>query len=155
MVIYMMIKRNIKETILAGVGILFCGMATSSFAIENQVKIGAVIDVQGVHYKTSGDATQRKFSMYNKNRGLYSSGHFFVDYQLVAEDGWKYGTKIGLQQTTRNDRGVPFAIYTESEYGKVEAGSEKSAGAKMILTGYSVACAGGNGWDAFIISSPS
>jgi hypothetical protein len=93
--------------------------------------------------------------MYNKNRGLYSSGHFFVDYQLVAEDGWKYGTKIGLQQTTRNDRGVPFAIYTESEYGKVEAGSEKSAGAKMILTGYSVACAGGNGWDAFIISSPS
>ena len=151
----MMIKRNIKETILAGVGILFCGMATSSFAIENQVKIGAVIDVQGVHYKTSGDATQRKFSMYNKNRGLYSSGHFFVDYQLVAEDGWKYGTKIGLQQTTRNDRGVPFAIYTESEYGKVEAGSEKSAGAKMILTGYSVACAGGNGWDAFIISSPS
>ena len=104
----MMIKRNIKETILAGVGILFCGMATSSFAIENQVKIGAVIDVQGVHYKTSGDATQRKFSMYNKNRGLYSSGHFFVDYQLVAEDGWKYGTKIGLQQTTRNDRGSSF-----------------------------------------------
>lgn len=151
-----MIKRNIKKNILITGGILFCAIATSSLAIENKIKIGGVIDVQGIHYNTNGDATQREFSVHNENRGLYSAGHFFVDYQLVAEDGWKYGTKIGLQQTTRNDRGVPFAIYTESNsYGRIEAGSEKSAGAKMILTGYSVACAGGNGWDAFIVSSPS
>ncbi len=149
----MIMKKSIKKNILAGIGILFLGISSSS-AIDNQVKIGAVIDVQGVHYKTSGDVTQRQFSVHNKNRGLYSSGNFLVDYQLVAEDGWKYGTKIGLQQTTRNDRGVPFAIYTESEYGKIEAGSDKTAGAKMIITGYSVACAGGNGWDAFIVSSP-
>jgi len=150
----MIMKRNIKKSILASAGILFCGIATSSFAMENKVKVGAVIEVQGAHYKSSGDATQRHFSVHNKNRGLYSSGNFLVDYQLVAEGGWKYGTKIGLQQTTRNDRGVPFAIYTESDYGKIEAGSDKTAGAKMILTGYSVACAGGNGWDAYIISSP-
>ncbi len=150
----MMMKKNIKRNILAGIGILFCGIA-NSFALENQVKIGAVIDVQGIHYKTSGDSTQRRLSTNNKNHGLYSSGNFLVDYQLVADGGWKYGTKIGLQQTTRNDRGVPFGIYTESEYGKVEVGSEKSAGAKMIITGYSVACAGGNGWDAFIVASPA
>ncbi len=147
-------KKSIKKNISVGIGILFWGISSSS-AMESQVKIGAVIDVQGIHYKTSGDATQRKFSVHNKNRGLYSSGNFLLDYQLVAESGWKYGTKIGLQQTTRNDRGVPFAIYTESEYGKIEAGSDKTAGAKMIITGYSVACAGGNGWDAFIISSPT
>ncbi len=149
-----MMKKNIKKNILAGISILFWGISGSS-AMDSQVKIGGVIDVQGAHYKTSGDATQRQFSVHNKNRGLYSSGNFLVDYQLVAEGGWKYGTKIGLQQTTRNDRGVPFAIYTESEYGKIEAGSDKTAGAKMIITGYSVACAGGNGWDAFIISSPT
>ena len=150
-----MIKRNIKKNVLIACGILFCAIATTSFAIENQIKIGAVIDVQGIHYKTNGDATQRKFSMYNENRGLYSAGHFFVDYQLVAEDGWKYGTKIGIQQTTRNDRGVPFGIYVESdEYGKVEAGSDKSAGARMMLTGYTGFSGVGGGWDAFIVSSP-
>ena len=150
-----MIKRNIKKNILITGGILFCAIATSSFAIENQIKIGGVIDVQGIHYKTSGDATQRKFSVHNENRGLYSAGHFFVDYQLVAEDGWKYGTKIGIQQTTRNDRGAPFGIYVESDdYGKVEAGSDKSAGARMMLTGYTGFSGVGGGWDAFIVSSP-
>ena len=85
---YTIMKKSIRKNILAGVGILFWGISSSS-AMESQVKIGAVIDVQGIHYKTSGDATQRKFSVHNKNRGLYSSGNFLVDYQLVAESGWK------------------------------------------------------------------
>lgn len=149
----MVMKKSIRKNILASLGTLLWGIS-SSYAVDSEVRMGGVIDVQAIHYDTNGDASQKSFSVHNKSRGLYSSGNFLLDYKLIAEDGWKYGTRIGLQQTTRNDRGVPFAIYTESGYGRVEAGSEKSAGAKMMITGYSIACAGGNGWDAFIISSP-
>ncbi|GAB4166406.1 MAG: porin [Rickettsiaceae bacterium] len=126
----------------------------TAFALDNMVKIGAVMDVAGIYYKTNGDATQQKLSTHQRHYGLYSSGHFLVDYQLSDDSGWKYGTKISIQQTTRNDRGAPFSIYTETSYGKVEAGSDKSAEAKMVITGYKTSCASGNGWDSYVIASP-
>ena len=127
---------------------------TSAYAAENVVKIGGVMDVTGIYYKTNGDHSQQKLSTYNKKFGFYSSGHFLVDYQLLSDTGIKYGAKISLQQTTRNDRGGPFGIYIESEYGKLEIGSDKSAMAKMIITGYRASCASGNGWDSFVVASP-
>ena len=149
-----MTKRKIlKQGLLAGTGILYCAVSTA-FALDNVVKLGAVIEVQGIHYNNNGRAEQKKISTHQKKYGFYSSGNFLVDYQLVTDTGIKYGTKIGLEQTTRNDRGTPLSIYIESEYGKIEAGSDKSAAKKMRITGYTSSCATGNGWDAFIIASP-
>ncbi len=146
-------QNNIRNILFASVSALCFGLSSAG-AVENVVKVGAVVEVQGIHYTSNGDATQKKLSTHKKQYGLYSSGNIALDYQLVADSGMKYGAKIGLEQTTRNDRGTPLAIYVESDFGKLELGSDKSAGKKMKITGYKSSCATGNGWDSFVIASP-
>jgi len=146
-------QQKIKNLLLASASIVCLGFS-GAIAAENVVKLGAVVQVQGIHNNNNGDSSQQKLSTHQKKYGLYSSGNFLVDYQLVADSGMKYGAKIGIEQTTRNDRGAPFGIYIESDFGKFELGSDKSAGKKMKITGYKSSCATGNGWDSFIISSP-
>lgn len=144
---------KIRNILLASVSAL-CLSFSGANAAENVVNLGAVVQVQGIHYNNNGDSSQQKLSTHQKKYGFYSSGNFLVDYQLIADNGMKYGAKIGIEQTTRNDRGAPLGIYVESDYGKFELGSDKSAGKKMRITGYKSSCATGNGWDSFIISSP-
>lgn len=143
----------IKNLLIASTS-AFCFMSSSVFAVENIVKIGAIAEVQAIHYANNGAASQKALSTYQKKFGFSSSGNFVVNYQLVADSGIKYGTKIGLEQTTKNNRGAPISIYVESDFGKLELGSDASADTKMRITGYSSSCATGNGWDAYIVPSP-
>ncbi|MDC0865048.1 porin [Rickettsiaceae bacterium] len=126
----------------------------NSFAADSEVKIGGAVEVQAVYYSSDGDDTQKKLSTYNKEYGFSSSGNFFLDYKLVADSGLKYGAKIGAEITARNNRSAPLIMYVESDFGKIEAGSGKSAMDIMKITGYTASCATGNGWDAFAIISP-
>ncbi len=146
-------QKKIRNILLASAS-AFCLSFSGAIAAENVVNLGAVVQVQGIHYNNNGDSSQQKLSTHQKKYGFYSSGNFLVDYQLIADNGMKYGAKIGIEQTTRNDRGAPLGIYIESDFGKFELGSDKSAGKKMKITGYKSSCATGNGWDSFIISSP-
>lgn len=149
----MIIQKKIRNILLASSSVLCFGFS-GAIAAENVVKLGAVIEVQGIYYNNNGHSSQQKLSTHQKKYGFYSSGNFLVDYQLIADNGMKYGAKIGVEQTTRNDRGAPLGIYIESDFGKFELGSDKSAGKKMRITGYKSSCATGNGWDSIIISSP-
>ena len=119
-------RKKIRNIILASAS-SFCLCLGNASAAESVVKIGSVITVQGAYYKSNGDSTQKKFSTNKKRYGFDSSGNFLLNYQLVSDSGLKYGTKIGLEQTTRNDRGAPISIYVEADYGKLELGSDKSA----------------------------
>lgn len=145
--------KGIRNILLASASALCIGFS-GAIAAENMVKLGAVVEVQGIHYNNNGASSQQKLSTHKEKYGLYSSGNFLVNYQLVADNGIKYGAKIGIEQTTKNNRGAPLGIYIKSDFGKFELGSDKSAGKKMRITGYQSSCATGNGWDAFIISSP-
>lgn len=145
--------KRIRNILLASTSVICFGFS-GAIAAENVVKLGAVVEVQGIHYNNNGASSQQKLSTHQKKYGFYSSGNFLVDYKLVADNGMKYGAKIGIEQTTRNNRGAPLGIYVESDFGKFELGSDKSAGKKMRITGYKSSCATGNGWDTFIISSP-
>ena len=98
---------------MIGAGIL-CYSASTVLALDNVVKIGATIEVQGINYANNGDATQKKLSTYKKQYGFYSSGNVLVDYQLISENGLKYVAKIVLNQTTRNNRGATLSINMES-----------------------------------------
>jgi len=145
--------KGIRNILFASASAL-CFVLPTAVAAENIVKIGAVAEVQAVHYANNGAPSQKEVSNRQKQYGFSSSGNFVVNYQLVADNGIKYGTKIGLEQTTKNNRGAPISIYIESDFGKFELGSDISAGKKMRITGYNSSCATGNGWDAFIIPSP-
>lgn len=150
-----MIKNKIIKTILTSTAACLILAANSSLAVENTVKIGGLYASQAIYYKNNGKAEQRVVSKRNKEFGFYTSGHLFVDYQLIAENNNLYGAKISLEHTTVNDRSVPFFLYFESELGRVEAGAESSAGKKMRINGYSASCGPGNGWSSIVISSPN
>ncbi len=126
----------------------------TSLALENKVKLGGVYDFQSIYYKNNGKSEQRVVSSRNQEFGLYSSGNIFVDYQLVAENNNLYGAKISLEHTSVNDRSVPFFLYFESDFGRLEGGAESSAGKKMRINGYAAACGPGNGWNSSVVTSP-
>ena len=43
-------RKILKQGLLAGAGVLYCAVSTA-FALDNVVKLGAVIEVQGIHYE--------------------------------------------------------------------------------------------------------
>ncbi len=143
-----MIKNKLTKIIFASTATCLIA-ANNTLAIDNSVKIGGLYDSQAIYYKNNGKAEQRVVSNRNKNFGFYTSGHLFVDYKLIAENDNLYGAKISLEHTTVNDRSVPFYLYFESGFGRVEAGAESSAGKKMRINGYSASCGPGNGWIVF------
>ncbi|MDP4832590.1 MAG: hypothetical protein NWR41_02625 [Rickettsiaceae bacterium] len=146
-----MIKRKnlgkgFGKNIVISAGILCCTIS-SAFALDNIVKISAVMEVQGAHYDNNGKAEQQELSVHQKKYGLFSTGNLLVDYALESDSGLKYGFNLGIEQTTRNNRGTPLSIYIESSYGRIEAGSGQTAAQKMRITGYTASCAAGGGWD--------
>ena len=147
----MKIKNIKKKTLLSTMFLIF---TNSAFALENEVKLGGIMEVASAYYDTSGDKTQQKFSKNNKYFGFFSTSNIYMDYHLISDNGWKYGAKIGLHQTTRSSRGAPFSMYMESDFGKIEVGSSQSVFSKMKITGYTSSCSAGNGWDMYAISSP-
>ncbi|MDP4708984.1 MAG: porin, partial [Rickettsiaceae bacterium] len=153
-----MIKRKnlgkgFGKNIVISAGILCCTIS-SAFALDNIVKISAVMEVQGAHYDNNGKAEQQELSVHQKKYGLFSTGNLLVDYALESDSGLKYGFNLGIEQTTRNNRGTPLSIYIESSYGRIEAGSGQTAAQKMRITGYTASCAAGGGWDMYVQSSP-
>lgn len=71
----------------------------------------------------------------------------------MADNGIKYGTKIDIEQTTKIIREL-LLVYIESDFKKFELSLDTSASKKMRITGYSLSCTTGNGWDASIIPLP-
>lgn len=149
-----MIRRNILLRLVL-VSTTIISAVSEVQAVDTKVKLGGQLEFQSIYYKNNGAPNQRIVSTHNKNFGFYSSGDMFVDYRLITDSDVEYGAKIGLELTTANDRSVPFSLYTETNLGKIEAGSDRSAGQKMKITGYTGSCAIGNGWNNRIKSSPN
>jgi hypothetical protein len=127
----------------------------NAIALENEVKMGGIYDVQSIYYKNNGKREQRIVSINSKEFALNTSGNIFVDYRLISDDNDIYGAKISFEHTTYNDRAVPLYLYYESEYGRWEGGADSSAGKKMRITGYTSSCGLGNGWNSIIKPSPN
>ena len=125
------------------------------YGMDNKVQLKGLLEFQSIYYTNNGTSSQRKVSTYKKNFGFYSSGNVLIDYMLITDNNVKYGYKIGLAITTDNNRMEPFSLYTETNLGKFEAGSDKSAAQKMKITGYNSSCAVGNGWDAKVKTAPN
>lgn len=142
------------KKLLAATALGVCLAASLASAAESEVKLNGMMEVFAVNYNTNGNKDQQVFSTYQKDYGFYSGGNVFLDYALISESGLKYGAKLGLEHTFKNNRGIPVSIYLESDLGKVELGSDRSAGKKMRLTGYSASCQTAGSWDMFVRTSP-
>jgi hypothetical protein len=126
-----------------------------SLALDSQVKLKGSFDFKSFFIDSNGSRSQKMASTNKNHFALLSSGNLYLDYALIAESGLKYGTKLGLELNFRNDRTTPMSIYMESNYGKLEVGSDMSAGNRMKITGYSAALGGAGMWDMFIKTSPN
>ena len=74
--------KGIRNILLASAS-AFCFVLPTAFAAENIVKIGAVAEVQAVHYANNGAPSQKEVSNRQKKYGFSSSGNFVVNYQLI------------------------------------------------------------------------
>ena len=132
--------------------VAFMVFTNSAGALENEVKLKGSFDFMAVSLESSGTKSQNQVSANKNNFGLYSGGNVYFDYNLVSDNGFKYGAQLGLEHTFKNNRMTPIAIYVESDYGKFEGGSDKSAGQKMKITPSS--CGSSGMWDMFLRTSP-
>lgn len=128
---------------------------TVAAAAESEVKLRGTMDFQAARIDSNGKNSQKQFSYHKKNFGFYSGGNIYLDYALISENGLKYGAKLGLEHTFKNNRGVPASVYLESALGRIEGGSDKSAGESMKITGYNASCQSAGGWDMYIKTSPN
>jgi hypothetical protein len=117
---------------------------------ESSVSFQGNFDVMGVGYDNARVGKPSKLSKHHQDYAFFSAGNIGLDYQMRSDD-LKYGVKISLQHTSRNDRSGALSVYMETpSYGKIELGSERSAAGKMMITGYKCSVGFGNGWDMFI-----
>ena len=128
--------------------------ANTSYALSNEVKLKGVLDFQAFNLTSDGVELQKMASKKKKGFGFYSSGDVYLDYALVSESGLKYGAKVGLELTSKNDRAIPASVYLQGDIGKFEAGSDKSAGKKMRITGYTGSCGSAGAWETHVKTSP-
>lgn len=143
----------VVKTLLTSTAFVLLG-ASNSLALENKVKLGGFYEFQAAYYKNNGKPELQVLSANNKTFGFINYSVVFVDYALIDDNENLYGAKISLEHTTVNDRSAPFNIYSETKIGRIEAGSDASAGKKMRITGYSASTAIGNGWAPLVQLAP-
>lgn len=125
-----------------------------SFSVDSKVKLKGSFDFKSVFFDSNGAKSQKLASPNKDHFALVSSGNLYLDYALIADSGMKYGAKLGFELNFRNDRTTPISMYLENNYGRLEAGSDVSAGNRMKITAYSAALGGAGLWDMFIKTSP-
>lgn len=129
---------------------LICINSLTYAEAQSAFNLKGGFEVQTAFCDNSNTASNKLISGYTEDFGLNSSGHINVDFQDFIENSIEYGAKASLEVTSNNDRKVAAFIYTVSNFGKIELGSDKSATSKMRVTGYSAACGTGGGWDSWV-----
>ena len=103
------------------------------------VKIGGKIDFSTAILQQEPKAP-KPVTLNNEDFGFLTIADLYVDISNEADNGVKYGAKVSAQTTTQNSRAVPSFLYFESNIGRLEFGSNKSAYSKMSISGYTNAC---------------
>lgn len=142
------------KKIISTTAICLALSATTCNAVSSEVKLRGGLDFQSFYLTSSGAESQKKATDKKKGLGFYSYGDIYLDYMLVSDSGLKYGAKVGLEITSKNDRAIPASVYLQSEFGKIEGGSDKSAGKKMRITGYTASCGSASSWDTYVKPTP-
>ncbi|MES2215608.1 MAG: porin [Pseudomonadota bacterium] len=130
---------------------------TSAFASSPEVKLRAGIDFQAGYYSDNakGPLSTKNVSADKKYTAFNSTAYVAADAKNTLDSGFVYGAQINLATTAKNTRKLASFIYTESNAGRWELGSNKSAYATMKVHGYSNACATAGGWDVWVRSDPA
>jgi len=144
----------IKKFLLSVALPTFFLVSQDAFSQDMEVKLKGGFDFQGAYYKTNAPKKGQFLSANNKNYAFNSSANIAVDVSNKLDSGFKYGARIAIQPTTNNSRKLQSTIYTESKIGRLELGTDKTAGHKMKITPYSIASATAGLWDVYAKGDP-
>lgn len=139
--------------------ILLCSafLLISSASADDQqsVRLRGGFDFSSGYYKNWEKDSVDKLSAHQKHFAFNSTAYFYADANNSTDSGFQYGTQIGIQTSSRNTRKASSFLYTISDAGKIELGSNKSAMNNMKITGYSNACGTADLWDIWVKSDPA
>jgi predicted porin len=114
------------------------------------IKPSGRFDFTAGYLNNKGANPKEKVSLNKNNFGFLSTARFILTIQNKLPNNISYGAKIAVNTTSRSDRTTPSSLFFESDAGKWEIGSDKSAVSKMKITGYSQASATAGGWDIWV-----
>lgn len=128
--------------------------ASNSFAGEMKIDLDGVFDFQAGYLKSNAPAGNNFVTSNQKNIGLYSTASLGLVAKNQLENGFVYGAKVGIETTTFSSRKNQSVIFTESDAGRLELGSDKTAMTKMRISHTSVSAATGGIWDTWVKADP-
>lgn len=131
---------------------MLCLTLTHFTALGNglEMKLKGGFEFQSGFNKNNGKKIHNYVSKNKEHLGFNTSANFSLNIVNKVDMSFEYGAKIGIETTSKNDRRAASSLYLLSDYGKIEAGSEKSANTKMKITGSTIACGTGGGWDSWV-----
>ncbi len=137
------IKKTIKFIVISS-----CLLEASSvFANDLVAKLSGQFDFQAGYLKSN---SSEKLTRNVKNNAFFSTANLAADVSNKLDSGFLYGAKIAIATTARSSRKFQSGIYFESDGGRLEVGSDKSAMTKMRISPFSIATATAGMWDVWV-----
>ena len=133
-------------------------LLASTSSADITTKISGTYEAQAVYLKQGRkDAVEgnKKFTNAQKHYGFDTSAGVKIVVENETDAGLKYGAQIGLETTSSISRAAPSFIYIESNSGRFEIGSGKTAAGTMKITGFAPCCATAGGWDSYAVLDPA
>lgn len=107
-----------------------------SYAQSNDLslKLKGSYDFQMGYIKSNRPSDYKKISSLRNHYAFNSTAYLGFDAKNELDSGLIYGAKIGVETTARSARNSPSSLYFQTEAGKTEFGTEKSAAAIMKIS---------------------
>jgi len=115
-----------------------------------KVRLSGSVDFTAAAIDDSGPKDRKRISANHDHFGFYNTAKFAVNAENQIDADTKYGATIAVATATRNARSTPTEFYFESQAGRLELGSGKSAVSKMKITGGTSAVAAKGAWDTWV-----
>jgi hypothetical protein len=127
-----------------------CNCNTSADNLS--LKLNGRFSFEGGAAKQSKLSSNEKYITANR-KNLAINSNAYVGVRAEAEnESMKYGAQLGLYTASRNSGSPSYErshLFTESDYGKLELGSNWDVGTKMTITALSVARASGDNAESY------
>lgn len=117
-------------------------------------KINGTLDFQAASAKSNVKNDNTALSRANKDFAFQTNASVALEMKNIIDPSFHYGAKIALLTTTETSRDYQSSIFIESDIGRFEFGSDKSAMKKMRITPTSIAAASEN-WSSYIDGDPN
>ena len=142
-----------KKIIIA----LTTSVLASSALADVQVELKGVFDFQAAAREQKGLSKDDNLTQNNKNQAFRTKSALRVKASNTTECGIEYGAQVAAKTTTKTGTlsNNGSYIFAESNFGRLEAGSNLGASHNMTVSALDIARATGDDWNAYVSLNPN